>query len=121
MHYIRRSPALEEAIDLIASGFFSLGDKDRFKPIVDHLRRRDTYLVCADYDEYAAAEAHAARAYEDPRDWTRRSLLNIIGASPFSSDNTIRQYADEIWGIRAVKTDLDCVSLGPVRRLGGGA
>jgi starch phosphorylase len=113
--FIDRSPALEEAIDLIASGFFSLGDRDRFKPIVDHLRQRDHYLVCADFDDYVAAEARAARAYENPRDWARRSLFNIVGASAFSSDNTIRQYAQDIWGIEPTPTDLECVSLGPVR------
>jgi starch phosphorylase len=113
--FIERSPVLEEAIDLIASGFFSLGDKDRFKPIVDNLRKRDHYMVCADFDEYVAAEARAARTYENPRDWARRSLFNIVGASAFSSDNTIRQYAQEIWGIEPTKTDLDCVSVGPVR------
>jgi starch phosphorylase len=113
--FIDRSPALEEAIELIGSGFFSLGDRDRFKPIVDHLRQRDHYLVCADFEDYSAAEARAARAYENPRDWARRSLFNIVGASAFSSDNTIRQYAQEIWGIEPTKTDLDCVCLGPAR------
>jgi starch phosphorylase len=113
--FIERSPALAEAIDLIASGFFSLGDKDRFEPIVRDLRQRDHYMVCADFDDYLAAEARAARAYESPRDWARRSLFNIVGASAFSSDNTIRQYAQEIWRIEATRTDLDCVSLGPTR------
>jgi starch phosphorylase len=113
--YIRRSHALEQAIDLIASGFFSLGDRDRFKPIVDHLRQRDSYLVCADFEDYVAAEARAAAAYESPRDWARRSLFNIVGASAFSSDNTIRQYAQDIWNIEPSKTDLGCVSPGPMR------
>jgi glycogen phosphorylase len=114
--FIARSPALEEAIEFIASGFFSLGDKDRYKPIVDHLRGRDTFLVCADFDAYVAAEARAAQAYESPRDWTRRSLCNIVGASAFSSDNTIRKYASEIWGITPVETDLGSVSLEPAAR-----
>ncbi|MEO8182396.1 MAG: glycogen/starch/alpha-glucan phosphorylase [Deltaproteobacteria bacterium] len=114
--FIARNPQLAEAIEMIASGFFSLGDRDRFKPIVDHLLGRDTYLVCADFADYVAAEARAATAYESPREWARRSLFNIIGASAFSSDNTIRQYAQGIWGIDAVKTDLDCVPLGPLQR-----
>jgi starch phosphorylase len=115
--FIARSPLLEEAIELIGSGFFSLGDRDRFKPIVEHLRRRDTFLVCADFDEYVAAEARAAQAYQSPRDWARRSLANIVGASAFSSDNTIRKYASEIWGIAPIKTDLDSVSLEPSSRV----
>jgi starch phosphorylase len=104
--YIARSPALREALDLISSGFFSLGERDRYKPIVDGLTHHDPYLVCADFDGYAATEARAADAYRDARDWSRRALYNIAGASRFSSDATIRQYATEIWGLDPVKTDL---------------
>jgi glycogen phosphorylase len=114
--YIDASPDLAEAIDLIASGFFSLGDKDRYKAIVDTLRGRDHYMVCADFDAYAAAEALAARSYRDQRDWSRRSLFNIVGGSAFSSDNTIRQYASEIWDIEPIKTDLSSVSVGVAER-----
>jgi starch phosphorylase len=102
---IARSPALEEALGLIASGFFSLGDRDRYRPVVDNLRYDDPFMVCADFDAYLAAEARAADAYRDPTDWSRRVLHNIAGASRFSSDETIRQYAAEIWGLRPVKTN----------------
>ncbi|HEY5088324.1 MAG TPA: glycogen/starch/alpha-glucan phosphorylase, partial [Polyangia bacterium] len=102
---IARSPALEEALGLIASGFFSLGDRDRYRPVVDNLRYHDPFMVCADFDAYLAAEARAAAAYRDPIDWSRRVLHNIAGASRFSSDETIRQYAAEIWGLRPVKTN----------------
>jgi starch phosphorylase len=111
MRSINASPALAEAIELIASGFFSLGDKDRFKSIVDNLRYNDHYLVCADFDAYVGAQELAARCYRDQRDWARRSLFNIVGASAFSSDNTIRQYAREIWNIEPVKTDLSSVTV----------
>ena len=114
--YIAASPALAEAIELIGSGFFSLGDNNRYKAIVDNLKTIDHYMLCADFEAYVAAEALAARSYRDQRDWSRRSLFNIVGASAFSSDNTIRQYAQEIWGIGPVKTDLSCVSLGLERR-----
>ncbi len=109
--------ALAEALDLIAGGFFSLGDKDRFKPIVDHLETRDTFMVCADFDAYMKAVGRAAHAYHDARDWSRRTLFNIVGASSFSSDNTVRQYAQEIWEIAPAKTDLSVVSLGVERTL----
>jgi starch phosphorylase len=92
-------------MDLIASGFFSLGERDRYRPILDGLRHSDPYFVCADFDGYAAAEAAAAEVYRDPRVWARRALTNIAGASRFSSDATIRQYATEIWDLQPVKTD----------------
>jgi len=104
--FIERSPALREVLELIGSGFFSLGERDRFKPIIDNLTHHDPFMVCADFDSYLACEEAAAAAYRHPRDWSRRALLNIAGSSQFSSDHTIRQYAKEIWDIRPHKTDL---------------
>ena len=104
--FIARSAALGEVLDLISGGFFSLGEIDRFKPIMDNLRNHDPFMVCADFDAYVAAEARAAQAFRDPRDWSRRALFNIVGAARFSSDETVRRYADEIWHIQPEKTDL---------------
>jgi starch phosphorylase len=103
---IAASPALAEALDFIGAGFFSLGDRDRYKPVIDRLRYHDPFLVCADYDAYAAAMGRAATAFRDARLWSGRALRNIVGASRFSSDATISQYAKEIWGIEPVKTNL---------------
>ena len=108
--FVAQSPALQQALELIESGFFSLGDRDRYKPVLDNLKWDDPFMVCADFDAYAAAEARAAAAYLSPRDWSRRALFNIMGASRFSSDATIHQYASEIWGIVPVKTDLSLVN-----------
>jgi starch phosphorylase len=104
--FIAQSPRLAEALDLIGGGFFSLGEPDRHKPIVDRLRYEDPFLVCADFDAYVAALARAAASYRDTRAWSRRALENIVGASRFSSDATIAKYAKEIWGIEPVKTNL---------------
>ena len=104
--YIERSPALAEALALIESGFFSFGEPERFQPILDSLRTLDPYLVCADFDAYVATEARAAELYRDPIAWSRRALYNIAGASRFSSDETIRQYAADIWGLQPVAVEL---------------
>jgi len=103
---IAANPVLEEVLALIASGFFSLGERDRYRPVVDSLRHDDPYMVCADFDAYVATEARAAAAYADPIAWSRMALHNIAGASRFSSDATIRQYAKEIWGLESVRTNL---------------
>jgi starch phosphorylase len=107
--FISESPALREVLDLIESGFFSFGDPDRFRPILDSLRHHDPYLICADFEAYVAAEAQAAEAFRDPLDWSRQALFNIAGASRFSADETIRQYAAEIWGLKPVPVDLALV------------
>jgi starch phosphorylase len=104
--FIERSPALREALVLIDSGFFSFGDPWRYREAVSSLRHVDRYLVCADFDAYVAAEARAADVYRDQIEWNRRALFNISGASRFSADDTIRQYAAEIWGLHPVAVDL---------------
>jgi starch phosphorylase len=107
MTYIARSPALAEAIALIESGFFSLGEPERFRPIVNALRGHDPYLVCADFDAYVDAEGRAAEAFENRRMWSRMALYNIAGASKFSSDATVSLYAADIWGVRPISIEFD--------------
>ena len=58
---IAAHPGLEEVLALIASGFFSLGDRDRYRPIVDSLRWHDPYMVCADFDAYVATRGARGR------------------------------------------------------------
>jgi starch phosphorylase len=103
---IAANPVLEEVLSLIASGFFSLGDRDRYRPITENLRWDDPYMVCTDFDAFRACEARAAAAYTDPPSWSRMALHNIVGASRFSSDATIRAYAKEIWGLESVRTNM---------------
>jgi starch phosphorylase len=104
--YIERSPELAQAIDSLDSGFFCLGDRERYAFVVHLLREVDPYMVCADFDSYMASMREAAHLFRSPREWARRSLYNIVGGSSFSSDATIRAYAREIWNIVPVKADL---------------
>jgi starch phosphorylase len=106
---IERSRELREVLALIESGFFSFGDPDRFRPILDNLRHHDPFMVCADFDDFVATEERAAETFRDPLDWSRRALHNIAGASRFSSDETIRQYAADIWSLSPVAVDLGLV------------
>ena len=91
---------LREALDLIGSGFFSPEDKHLFKPLVDSLLEEDRYLVCADFASYAAKQEEVARAYSDVEGWTKKCILNVARAGIFSSDRTIKQYAEEIWRVK---------------------
>jgi starch phosphorylase len=110
--YIAGSPALQEALGLLESGFFSYGERERFRPILDNLRYHDPYMICADFDAYMKCEEEAAQLYRDKRAWARRAVFNIAGGSRFSSDHTIRQYADEIWAIEPIKVDLGLIADG---------
>jgi starch phosphorylase len=86
-------------IDAIASGQFSDGDPERFRPIVDSLLGHDEYLLLADFGSYIECCERAADAYSDPDRWTRMSILNAARCGYFSSDRSMRQYGAEIWQV----------------------
>jgi starch phosphorylase len=94
---------LKAVLDALASGTFSPGEPGLFRPIVDSLLNGgDPYLVLADFAAYCAAQEEVEKAYRDPERWTRMAILNVARSGKFSSDRTIREYAQEIWGIKPV-------------------
>jgi starch phosphorylase len=105
--YVERSDRLREVVELIESGFFSPGDHGLFHPISHSLRHHDPFMVCADFDAYQRAEEQAMDDYADARAWASRALSNIAGSARFSSDETIRHYAEDIWGLPRVPIDLE--------------
>jgi len=100
--YVEGNSELAEAIQQIASGHFSHGDTEIFRPLVDNLCQSDPFLVFADYADYIACQDKVAGIWKDPENWTRMSILNTARAGKFSSDRAIREYCDEIWNVRQV-------------------
>jgi starch phosphorylase len=96
----QNNDALREALDLIRSGFFSHGDRELFKPLVDSLQFDDPYLLLADYQSYVDCQDEVGRAFLDPARWTRMSILNTARMGKFSSDRSIREYNEKIWQVR---------------------
>jgi glycogen phosphorylase len=60
------------------------------------------FMVLADFDSYVAAQDRVDALFKDPQNWTRKSVINALSMGPFSSDRSIRAYADTIWGIKPV-------------------
>ena len=98
---------LREAIDQIASGHFSRGDENLFKPLVDSPLQHDDYLVFADYQSYVACQDRVSEAFRDQKGWTRMSILNTARSGKFSSDRSIRDYCDRIWRVKPVPVEVD--------------
>ena len=88
---------LREAIDQIAAGTFSHGDRDLFRPLVDNLLHHDPYLVLADYQSYIECQDRVSEAFRNRRKWAEMSILNVAGMGKFSSDRAIREYGEKIW------------------------
>ncbi|WP_067699921.1 glycogen phosphorylase [Erwinia sp. ErVv1] len=95
---------LHLALTQIATGQFSAQDAGRYRNIFDSLvSLGDYYQLLADYRSYVDTQDKVDELYRNPDDWTRRALLNIANMGYFSSDRTIQEYADEIWGIKPVQ------------------
>jgi starch phosphorylase len=105
-------PELRETVDRISSGFFSQGDRNLFKPLVDSLLYGDPYLLFADYRSYVESQEQAGLAYEDQARWTRMSILNVARMGKFSSDRAIREYCDRIWQAHPVRVKLGKYRIG---------
>ena len=87
---------------MIASGYFSPDEADRYKPVVDALLGSDRYLLLADYASYVAAQDAVDQAYRDQDTWVRKAVLNVANMGKFSSDRTIAEYAKVIWNAKPV-------------------
>ncbi|MDB6082161.1 MAG: malP 2 [Gammaproteobacteria bacterium] len=106
MDYYNGNQGLRDVIDLIRSGFFSRGDTELFRPLIDGLLYQDPYLLLADFQSYVDCQEKVAAAYRDTEVWTRMSILNTARSGKFSSDRTIREYCGEIWRVKPVPIHL---------------
>ena len=96
---ISRSPLLSRAIGAIESGMFSPDDPSRFGSIAHALRYLDHYMVSADFDAYFDTQRGIDARWQVVPAWTRASILNVARMPWFSSDRTIREYAEDIWNV----------------------
>ena len=100
--YYLDNPELRAVIDLIRNGYFSRGDDELFRPIVDNLLHHDPYLLLADFQSYLDCQSEAGLAWRDREHWTRMSILNTARSGLFSSDRSIREYCRDIWKVQPV-------------------
>ena len=98
---------LHRAIDTLVDGTVPTDDAQRelYHALLDGAswHKADNYFVLLDYASYMDAKLRVNRDYADRLAFGRKCLENIASGSKFSSDRTIRQYADEIWHIRPVR------------------
>lgn len=97
--YINSNNTLKEIIHLIQSNFFSPVDYDIFKPIVETLVFSDPYFICADFAAYCSQQDKVSELYQNKDEWIKKSIINTAKSGRFSSDRTIKEYAEGIWGI----------------------
>jgi starch phosphorylase len=95
-----RSFDLKYAIDRLAEGVFSPEEPGRYGDIVNSLLETDHYQLLADFEDYVQCQERVDAHYLQPSAWTQSAILNVAGMGVFSSDRTITQYAEGIWGVK---------------------
>ncbi|MGL4369602.1 MAG: glycogen/starch/alpha-glucan phosphorylase, partial [Spirochaetota bacterium] len=99
--YFHKNIELRKVMEMIDSGFFSPELPDLFKPIIKSLLDHgDQYLLMADYSAYIKCQEEVSKTYIDREKWITMSIMNVARIGKFSSDRTIKQYADEIWNAK---------------------
>jgi starch phosphorylase len=92
---------LRQALDMIANGYFSPNEPHLFRPIFDALTGYgDKFLLLADYASYIACQERVDALYCNAEEWTKRSILNVANMGRFSSDRSVREYAEAIWNVK---------------------
>jgi len=100
----RADEELRAVIDWLGSDYFAPGSPGAFS-LVHHslLAGGDPYLVLTDFRAYSDAQARVDAAYREQASWARKAILNTARMGKFSSDRTIREYAEQIWSLPAVR------------------
>lgn len=92
--------AFSAVMQLLETDFFSANETGLFSPLVDSVRSsHDQWMTAADFRSYVEAQDAVAKLYQDSVAWQKMSILNSASSGFFSSDRTIKSYAQEIWGL----------------------
>lgn len=95
-----KSAEVRAVVDAIAKGAFSPEHPSLFEGLMHGLLADgERYVHLADYAPYVQSQRDVEALYCDEKEWTRRSILNSARMGRFSSDETIRDYARDIWGV----------------------
>ena len=101
MRYYEEIPVLRQVLSAISDGLFSPQEPGRYRALIESLAwGGDHYLLLADYQSYVATQLRVDALYRQPDQWCERAIANVAGMGVFSSDRTISEYAEQIWGIK---------------------
>lgn len=101
--YYHSNKNLKRVIDMISSNYFSRNEPGIFDDMIRGLMTVDYYCLFADYQSYIDAQDKVSELYKDPEKWTKKAILNVARIGKFSSDRSVKEYAEKIWKVKPVK------------------
>ncbi len=97
---------LAKVLTQLINGFVDKDDAETFRELYEALvggYRPDEYFIIKDFSSYRKAQRKANEFYSNKDAWAKSAIINVAKSGKFSSDRTIKQYADEIWNLKTVK------------------
>ena len=101
--FYEQNPELKEVLDFLLSDELSGGNRELFRPLHDNLLQQDPYQLLKDYQSYIDCQEQIHEVWRKPKEWARKSILNVANMGKFSSDRSIKDYCEEIWKVEPVK------------------
>jgi starch phosphorylase len=99
--YYRENPSIKRAVDTLINGTIDDGKTGYFEDLYNALiEERDQYYVLADFDAFKKTQEQVFEDYKNQKKWAQKCFANLYSSGAFSSDRTIKQYADDIWNIK---------------------
>jgi glycogen phosphorylase len=96
-------PRIRRVVDSLTSGLLAPQEPGVFDPLRDSLLAdNERYFHLADLGPYADAHARALALWIQPRAWAHKALLTVARMGQFSSDRTVAEYAEDIWGLERI-------------------
>ena len=95
--------AIRRAVDALAGGRFSGGDRTAFAWVMDALvHEGDRWFHLGDFHAYRKVRERAATDFLDQAAWMRRSVINMSRAARYSSDRTVSEYVRDVWKLERI-------------------
>ncbi len=98
--YYNSDARIKRIMDALSSNMFSPSEPDIFKPIFQNIMTNDYYLLLADVGSYMDVQAKVGKDFLNKASWGKKAILNVARSGKFSSDRTIKQYAEDIWDVK---------------------
>lgn len=96
---------IRRVVEQLVDGTYADGNKERYRDLYNSLLKKsgfdraDMYFILKDFRSYAEAQERVEAAYRDQDRWAKMALLNTACCGKFSSDRTIEEYVEDIWGL----------------------
>jgi len=106
---MNKTKGLKKVMDQLIDGTYDDGGTGMFKEIHESLlvgaswHAPDHYFVLQDFADYRKVRESIDDIFEDRLGWAKKAWMNISNSGKFTSDRTIKQYANEIWKIDSKK------------------